>query len=126
METKFGPNPTETLCPNCGVTMTTKVSWKVPTSTHIYSCIIFIICFPLFWIFYCCDNDDIQHKCSACNAVLGIYSIPYQTNTTHHSSTHHTSDIGHYDNSHCHGDSGGGGDCGGGGGDSGGGGGSCD
>ncbi|CDS37404.1 lipopolysaccharide induced tumor necrosis [Echinococcus multilocularis] len=64
------------FCPTCNRPVVTKVNHQSGKLTWLSCCLIFVLGGPFFCclIPFCCPPcKDVEHKCSDCHRVLGIY-----------------------------------------------------
>ncbi|BET01638.1 lipopolysaccharide-induced tumor necrosis factor-alpha factor homolog [Nesidiocoris tenuis] len=74
IHTSFGPEPQPLVCPHCQSQVTTRVNVQPTTKTHLAALIICLLCFPCFFVPYCCDScQSTNHYCPRCNVFLGTY-----------------------------------------------------
>ena len=70
----FGPEPCTITCPSCLQRNVTAVSFEPTSSTHLWACLLFLICLPCVCLPYILNTcKDATHYCSHCGAYVGSY-----------------------------------------------------
>ncbi|CAG9810078.1 unnamed protein product [Chironomus riparius] len=78
---KFGPEPTDMICPECGATMTTRTSTETTSFGNVDSTSFFFACLN-----FCCGGiETIKHRCPECDAIVGTYATPHENTDNYRS-----------------------------------------
>ncbi|XP_013185841.2 lipopolysaccharide-induced tumor necrosis factor-alpha factor homolog [Amyelois transitella] len=70
-----GPKSTKLTCPSCKATVSSKVSFKPTTKTHLIALLLCCcLCWPCVCVPYCVNScRNANHYCPNCKAFLGTY-----------------------------------------------------